>query len=312
MKKPELIVITGPTATGKSAIGVRLAKLTGGEIVSADSMQVYKYMDIGTAKPSLVEMDCVPHHMIDFISPLEDYSVALYVEDASRCVEDIIRRGKQPIIVGGTGLYIDSLITGQKFMIRGDSALRSKLEEEYDNTGGEAMLKKLHAIDAAAAARLFANDKKRIVRALEAYEITGKPISLHDLESKDHPPQYEAVRVALTYSDRADLYSKIETRVDEMMQKGLINEVRSLLNMGVSRKNTSMQAIGYKELSGVIAGEADPGDATDKIKMESRRYAKRQFTWLKRHKDMKWIVRDKSPDLDKDVHILMEYLNETK
>ena len=311
-KAAEVIVITGPTATGKSALGVCLAKLVNGEIVSADSMQVYMYMDIGTAKPTVEEMLGVPHHLLDFIPPWEDYSVARYVEDASKCVNDILGRGKLPIIVGGTGLYIDSLLKGRAFLTRGDDDLRRRLEAEYDNTGGEAMLKKLSDVDAESAAKLHANDKKRIVRAFETFMAARKPISQHDAESKALPPRYNAIKVALSFSDRADLYSRIDFRFDNMMSMGLENEVRSLLDLGVSRINTSMQAIGYKEICDAIIGGLDANDAVEKIKMESRRYAKRQLTWFRRDNDIKWLVWEKVPDIDGGVQKVMELVNEAK
>jgi len=313
-----IIVITGPTATGKSAVGVRLAKLIDGEIVSADSMQVYRHMDIGTAKPMGDEMCGVPHHLIDIIPPWEDYSVARYVEDASECVDDIFRRGKQPILVGGSGLYIDSLLAGRKFLVRGDPEQRRKLEDEFDKIGGDAMLVKLRSVDEISAAKLHSNDKKRIVRALEAFLTTGKPLSLHDLETVSLPRRYESIKFALTYSDRAELYNSIDRRVDTMITKGLIHEVRTLFDIGVSRCNTSMQAIGYKEISDVLISDPDISDAADiltaaeKIKMESRRYAKRQLTWLRRDNEIIWITWSGTPDHECGAQRLMEILYETK
>jgi len=310
MSRPKIIVITGPTATGKSALGVSLAKKFDGEIVSADSMQVYKYMDIGTAKPTIEEMRGIPHHMIDVVPPWENYSVACYVENASKCVDDILRRGKQPIVVGGTGLYIDSLLKGRTFSARGDDNLRRALEAEYDDIGGEAMLVKLREIDADRANKLHENDKKRIIRAFEAYSTEEKPISQHDAESKSIPPRYEALKVALTFADRSELYARIDRRVDEMLARGLEAEVNSLLIKGVSRSSTSMQAIGYKEIADVILDRSDSDEtvdissAVDKIKMESRRYAKRQLTWLRRDKDVKWITWDNAPDIEKGVKII--------
>jgi len=315
---PELIVITGPTATGKSALGIQLAKAVDGEIVSADSMQVYMHMIIGTAAPAADEMCGVPHHLINFIPPWEDYSVACYVPDASKCIDDILRRGKRPVLVGGSGMYIDSLIAGRNFQARGDAGLRKELEKEYDETGGEAMLIKLRDVDAESAEKLCANDKKRIVRALEAFEITGKPISEHDKESKSLPQKYKTLKIALTFSNRADLYSGIDRRVDDMISRGLINEVDSLIKMGVPRKSTSMQAIGYKEFSSVLTGDRDIidesviADIGNKIKMESRRYAKRQLTWLRRDKNVNWIIWNGTPDYNGAVLRITELLNEKK
>jgi len=303
---PKITVITGPTATGKSELGIKLAKAVDGEIVSADSMQVYKYMDIGTAKPSLVEMCGIPHHLISIISPNEGYSVARYVEDASSCIKDIIKRKKKPILVGGTGLYIDSLISGRTFSARGDSCLRKTLEKEFDALGGDAMLKKLGEIDAESAARLHPNDKKRIVRAFEIFNATGKSISQHDKETKSLPPRYDATKIALNFSQRSVLYSRIDNRVDEMMSSGLEAEVKNLLDMGVNNNNTSMQAIGYKEISSAILSGSDINDAVESVKMESRRYAKRQLTWLRRDKNVKWIVWDKTPDFNAGISMLTE------
>jgi tRNA dimethylallyltransferase len=298
MKMQKLLVITGPTATGKSAMGIQLAKQTDGEVVSADSMQIYKYMDIGTAKPTIEERGTVTHHLIDFIHPSEDYSVARYIKDASECIDDIMQRGKQPILVGGSGLYIDSLLSGRSFSARADDSLRNELEDEYNNIGGEAMLSKLGSFDPVSAAKLHVNDKKRIIRALEAFLTTGKTISEHDIETKAIPQRYNAVKYALTFSNREKLYERIDSRVDDMISRGLADEVNTLLKMGVSNKCTSMQAIGYKELSTAIADGSDIDNAIEKIKMESRRYAKRQLTWLRRDEDVKWITWDDTPDID--------------
>ena len=290
--KHQVFVITGPTAVGKSAFGAALAEKIGGEVVSADSMQIYKFMDIGTAKPGEEEKRGIKHHMLDIVPPWEDYSVARYIEDAAGCVDDILGRGKKAVIVGGTGLYIDSLISGRVFSKRGDAALRRKLEAQYDAAGGEAMLRELHQVDPDCAQKLHANDKKRIVRALEVYETTGKPISLHDTETRALPPRYAAAKFALMLSDRAKLYEHIDMRVDMMLAKGFVNEVRMLLDMGVAPNATSMQAIGYKELAAALRGGCGMDDAVEKIKMESRRYAKRQLTWLRRDKEINWLIKD--------------------
>ena len=310
-KQQRIIVITGPTATGKSALGVLLARKIDGEIVSADSMQVYKYMDIGTAKPTADEMCGVPHHLIDILPPSEDYSVARYVEDASKCIDDIFLRKKQPILVGGSGLYIDSLLAGRTFSARGDDGLRKKLEDEFEDVGGEAMLNKLREVDADSAARLHINDRKRIIRALEAFLTTGKTISEHDALTKSLPSRYDAVKVALNFSDRTELYAGIDRRVDEMMSRGLEAEVMSLLKMGISQSSTSMQAIGYKEISAALVDESDINNAVEKVKMESRRYAKRQLTWLRRDENAKWITWESLPDLDRGVREIV-VANEAK
>ncbi|MCL2046166.1 MAG: tRNA (adenosine(37)-N6)-dimethylallyltransferase MiaA [Oscillospiraceae bacterium] len=292
MNKGKVIVITGPTASGKSELGLYVAKEVGGEIVSADSMQIYRYMNIGTAKPSLKEQLSVPHHMIDIISPFDSYSAALYVKDAVSCIDGIHERGKLPIIVGGTGLYIDSLISARSFSPVSDDALRKSLEMEYEQTSGKAMLDKLKRFDEASANTLHENDKKRIVRAMEVYMLSGKTISVHDMETKSIPPRYDVVKFALTYANREILYEIINKRVDIMLEMGLYGEVLKLIEMGVPSSSTAMQAIGYKEMFAVINGECELSIAVDKIKMETRRYAKRQLTWLRRDKDIKWLYKD--------------------
>jgi len=305
MSKQKIIVITGPTATGKTALGAQLAKTANGEVVSADSMQIYKYMDIGTAKPTEAEKLGVPHHMIDIVPPWEDYSVARYIHDAALRIDDISTRGKLPILVGGTGLYIDSLLSGREFRARGDVMLRRKLETEYDDIGGAAMLEKLRAFDCDSAANLHANDRKRIVRAFEVYITDGKTISQHDRETKSLPPRYDAVKIALTLPGREELYSRIDRRVDDMLLRGFEREVRSLIDMGVTPGATSMQAIGYKEIAGVILDRSSMEDAVIKIKMESRRYAKRQLTWLRRDPDVKWRAIEKTRDIESCVRELL-------
>jgi len=293
-----VVVISGPTATGKTALGARLAKQLGGEVVSADSMQVYRRMDIGTAKPTPEEQLGIPHHMISIAEPWEEYSVSRYVEDASTFVDDILRRGKIPVIVGGTGLYIDSLIRGSGFSDKPDPALRAEIEAEYDKSGGEATLAKLAEFDPESAGKLHTNDKKRIVRAFEVFRATGRTISQHNRETKELPSRYDAVKIALNFTDRQDLYNRIDIRVDSMMSAGLEQEVRELLAAGVSPVTTAMQAIGYKELISAITGEYSVVDAVNMIKTESRRYAKRQLTWLRRDENVKWIFYEKTPDLD--------------
>ena len=295
----KVLVITGPTASGKTRLSIQLAEMYGGEIVSADSMQIYKLMDIGTAKPTVQEMRGIPHHMIDTVSPFENYSVSRYVEDASKAVDDILRRGKLPIIVGGTGLYIDSLLSGLDFMP--DSAgtgMREKFSVMYESVGGEEMLKKLAVFDPESAEKLHPNDKKRIVRAFEVYELTGKTISRHNQDSKSAPPRYDALKIALSYKHRDDLYDAINNRVDIMMETGLKSEVEKLVSLGLDKSYTSMQAIGYKEILCSISGDMPLEEAVNIIKTESRRYAKRQLSWLRRHSDIHWILWDNPPDFD--------------
>ena len=296
---PKIIVITGPTATGKTELGVRLALLTGGEVVSADSMQIYRHMDIGTAKPAPEELCGVPHHMLDVAEPWENWSAARYVEAAGACVDDILSRGRLPIIVGGTGLYIDSLIAGRNFADSpGNSGLRADLSARYDAVGGETMLCELADVDPERAAKLSPCDKKRIVRALEIYMLTGMTPTEHDEATKRVPPRYSAVKAALNFAERADLYARIDRRVDLMVEAGLFSEVRSLLNSGLDDGCTAMQAIGYKEAAAAIRGNITQDEAIELIKRESRRYSKRQITWLRRDSSVHWIIWDKKPDPD--------------
>ena len=237
--QPKIVVITGPTASGKTALGVALAQRLGGEVVSADSMQIYRGMDIGTAKPTPEEMQGVPHHMIDIADPAENYSVSRYAAQAAACVDDILARGKLPIVVGGTGLYIDSLIAGRTFADgTADTALRQELSERYDEIGGEGLLGELRKVDPERAARLHPADKKRIVRAMEVYILTGKTITQHDAETRAVPPRYDAAKIALDFADRQDLYDRIDRRVDAMVRQGLFDEVRALLAAGASMAST--------------------------------------------------------------------------
>lgn len=295
-----IIVITGPTATGKTTVGAMLAKLLDGEVVSADSMQVYKYMDIGTAKPSEAEMLGIRHHMLSIVEPGDNYSAARYISDAAKCIDDIAARGKVPILVGGTGLYIDSLISGRTFSARGDAALRKSLEDLYDRIGGEAMHKRLGKFDPISAKKLSINDKKRIVRAFEVFNTTGKTISQHDIDSRSLPDRYNATKIALAFGSRALLYSRIEKRVDSMVSNGLENEVRSLLDMGISPKATAMQAIGYRQMAQAIMQELPMEETIETIKMETRRYAKRQLSWLRRDETIRWVSWETALALGKE------------
>lgn len=293
----KILVITGPTATGKTRLSVEHAKSFNGEVVSADSMQIYRGMDIGTAKVTQAEMQGVPHHMIDIADPAEDYSVSRYVEEADKAVRDILSRGKLPIIAGGTNLYIDSLIAGLDFAERAeDAALRASLNERYDDIGGEAMLEYLRGFDPERAAKLHAADKRRIVRAIEVYTLTGETITRHDVETRKRPKRYDAVKIALTFADRTVLYDRINTRVDKMVADGLFDEVKGLLDAGLSPACTAMQAIGYKEPAAYFKGEISKDEAIELIKLSSRRYAKRQLTWLRRDGSVRWYEWPAEPD----------------
>ena len=304
----KILVVTGPTATGKTALSVELAKKLGGEIVSADSMQIYRGMDIGTAKVTKAEMQNIPHHMIDIADPSEDYSVSRYVEEADAAVRGILSRGRLPIVAGGTNLYIDSLIAGLDFAEKAeDAALRESLNKQYDDIGGEAMLEHLRGFDPERAAKLHPADKRRIVRAVEIYILTGETITRHDEETKKRPKRYDAVKIALTFADRAVLYDRINARVDKMVSDGLFDEVKGLLDSGLSPACTSMQAIGYKEPAAYFRGEMSRDEAIELIKLSSRRYAKRQLTWLRREEGVRWLRWENAPDIRAARQIATEF-----
>ena len=286
----KIVVICGPTASGKTALSIALAKAFNGEVVSADSMQIYRRMDIGTAKPTKQEMDGVPHHMLDVAEPGEAYSVSRYVEEATACVEDILSRGKLPVICGGTGLYIDGLIRGTDYQPAGtDNGIREQLEEEWEAQGAEEMMARLAAVDPDSAARLHLSDKRRILRALEVYLATGETITAHNARTKAIPPRYEAVMIGLNTEPRQILYDRIDRRVGVMLEQGLLQEVQSLLEDGLL-DGTAAQAIGYKELLAYFRGEMTLEAAADLIRQKSRNYAKRQLTWFRRDERVKWIV----------------------
>ena len=297
---PRVLVVCGPTATGKTALGIELALRYGGEIVSADSMQVYRRMDIGTAKATAQERAAVPHHMIDVAEPWEDYSVSRYVEEAAAVCEGLIGRGKLPVIVGGTGLYIDSLLSGRDFAGRqeGDESLRAALNEDYERLGGEEMLRRLGEFDPERAARLHPGDRRRIVRAMEIYRLTGETITAHDARTRSLPPRYRAFTVFLNYRERAALYERIDRRVERMAAQGLFEEVEGLLREGLSPGCTAMQAIGYKEAAMALTGQLSREEAIALIQQNSRRYAKRQLTWFGRNGDALRLQWEGTPDFD--------------
>ena len=308
---PKILVIVGPTASGKTRMAVELAQRHNGEVISADSMQIYRTMDIGTAKPTKEEMGGIPHHMIDVADPEEDFSVARYVEMAARCVDDVLERGKLPIVAGGTGLYIDSLLSGRTFApFSPDSALRGELERELAEKGGQAMLEALAQVDPEAAQRLHPNDHKRIVRALEVYRSTGKTITQHNRETQAIPPRYNALTIGLAFQDRQAMRRRIDQRVDEMVAAGLEDEVRRLLTSGISPKCTAMQAIGYKEFTQALSGEMTWQEATDVVKLRSRQYAKRQLTWFGRNPNTRWVRWDDPPEFEQGRRASTEYMEE--
>lgn len=307
--QPKLLVICGPTASGKTALGVALAQALNGEVVSADSMQIYRGMDIGTAKPTKEEMGGIPHHMLDVADPAEDYSVARYVHDADACVRDILARGKLPIVVGGTGLYIDNLIAGRDFAPF-TGAWREKLQARAREEGLPALHEELRRIDPDRAERLHPNDEKRILRALEVWYETGETITAHDERTRSLPPKYDALRVCLQFSRREDMWDRIDRRVDLMMEAGLEEEVRDLLISGVPPTATAMQAIGYKEFAAALRGEEPIAQAVAEVKLRSRQYAKRQLTWFRRTPDIRWLTWENTPDLSLGRQKVTAYMEE--
>ncbi len=309
-----IICIAGPTASGKTALAVELAKLTNGEVVSCDSMQVYRYMDIGTAKPTTEEMQGIPHHMLSVADPSEDFSVSRYCEMASPIVDGIISRGKTAIIAGGTGLYMDALIRGNSFAPFPSTGVRERLEAQADTKGMEYMLGLLQSIDPDAAARLHLKDRKRIIRALEVYYETGETITEHNRKTQEIPPKYAPVWLALEDVNRQDLYDRIDRRVDMMLHMGLMDEIRSLLSRGIPEKSTAMQAIGYKEFLSALKGETTVEAAADQVRQASRNYAKRQLTWFRRNKAIQWLRREAGENTEEIVakarQVLTNYDNE--
>ena len=285
-----IICIAGPTASGKTALAVELAKELGGEVVSCDSMQVYKRMDLGTAKPTKEEMDGIVHHMIDVAEPDEEFSVSRYCAMASPIIDDIVARGKTAIIAGGTGLYMDSLIKGNDFAPFPSTGVREKLEAEAEEVGFEAMLEKLRAIDPESAARL--TDRRRVIRALEVFFETGETITAHNKRTQAIPPRYTPLWLGLDFTERAELYRRIDLRVGIMLEQGLVKEIEDLLASGIPAKCTAMQAIGYKEFVAALDGQGTIEEAADSVRQSSRRYAKRQLTWFRRNKSIHWLTRD--------------------
>ena len=286
-----LVAVVGPTASGKTKLAVEIALRFGGEVVSADSMQVYRRMDIGTAKPTPEEMRGVPHHMIDVADPWESFSVAGYVQMARNAVADIHARGKLPVVAGGTGLYVDSLLNNIRFGEEAprDDALREELQEQARRDGGEALLEMLRAFDPGTAARLHPHNLGRIIRAIEVYRVSGVTMTEQQRRSRLEPSPYRAVRIGLGFPDRSALYERINRRVDAMVAAGLADEVRSLLATPGVRGSTAMQAIGYKEIARAVDGETTLRQAEEAVKLGTRRYAKRQMTWFGRDRSVIWL-----------------------
>ena len=306
-----IICIAGPTASGKTALAVEVAKLVNGEVVNCDSMQIYKYMDIGTAKPTEAEKQGIVHHMIDVAEPDEDFSVSRYCEMATPIVEDILARGKTAVIAGGTGLYMDSLIRGNAFAPFPSTGMREKLEAQADRVGMEFMLDQLRIIDPDSAARLHLSDRKRIIRALEVYYETGETITAHNRKTQAIPPRFRPVWLGLDFADRKDLYRRIDLRVGLMLEQGLLQEIRELLGRGIPEKCTAMQAIGYKEFLDALEGRCTIDEAADLVRQSSRHYAKRQLTWFRRNKDIHWLIRTPGDGAEEILQRARQVLQET-
>lgn len=286
--REQILALVGPTAVGKTKLSLRLAQDLKGEIISADSMQIYKGMDIGTAKASREERDLVSHHLIDIVDPDEEFSVADFQEEVDELIPKIDQQGKLPMLVGGTGLYVKSVIEGFIFPdMEKDWDLRNRLEEEAEEKGTEYVHDKLKEIDPKLADKLHPNDLRRVIRGIEVYRQTGKTSTHFKEKAKERPPRYDAVKIGL-FREREKLYDRINKRVDQMIDQGLIEEVRSLYQQGYDLELTSMQALGYKQLINHFEGEYDLEEAIRLIKRDTRHFAKRQLTWFKRDDDIKW------------------------
>ena len=304
-----IICIAGPTASGKTALAVELAKELNGEVVSCDSMYVYKRMNIGTAKPTPEEMEGIVHHMIDIVEPDEDFSVSKYCDMAAPIVDDIVSRGKTAIIAGGTGLYMDSLIKGNDFAPVPATGVREQLEAKAEKVGFEAMLAELRVIDPESADRL--KDTRRVIRALEVYYETGITMTEHNRRTQEIPPRYNPLWLGLDFSERMELYRRIDLRVSIMLEMGLIQEIQDLLASGIPEKCTAMQAIGYKEFVAALKGESTIEEAADQVRMFSRRYAKRQLTWLRRNPNIHWLTRETGSSSEEILEKARQVIRET-
>ena len=293
MDKKPLIILTGPTAVGKTSLSVRLARAVNGEIISADSMQVYRHMDIGSAKVTEKEMEGVPHHLIDILEPDEEFHVVLFQKLARQAMEEILSRGRIPIVAGGTGFYIQALLKDIDFTESEDSRqkeIRSRLEKAAAAKGGSLLLHdRLREVDPVSAGIIHANNVKRVIRALEFYELTGRPISEHNAVEREKTSPYHFLYYCLNM-DRAKLYARIDARVDAMLKAGLTEEVRRLAQMGCSREMVSMQGLGYKEILAWLEGEISLEEAVYRIKRDTRHFAKRQLTWFRREQEVRMLA----------------------
>ena len=306
---PRVLCVVGPTACGKTKMGVLLAQKYNGEVVSIDSMQIYRGMTIGTAAPRLAEMASIPHHMVAVADPDDNWSVARFTEAADYCIQEILQKNKLPVLVGGTGLYLDAIIAGRNFAPgTSGGAVRRELEQELEAKGIEPLLAQLRKVDPVSAEKLHPSDTKRIIRALEVYRESGKTISQHNAETQSLPKKYAPIYIGLAFRDREDMKTLIDRRVDKMMAEGLPEEVRALRDAGVPRNSTALQAIGYKELLPALDGERTMAEAAEEIKLRSRQYAKRQLTWLRRNPDIHWIFWEKERNFAAAFQIATEIL----
>lgn len=310
MKKP-LIILTGPTAVGKTALSIKLARAIDGEIISADSVQVYRRMDIGSAKITKQEMEGIPHYLIDVLEPKEDFNVMVFQQMAKKAMDEIYARGKIPIITGGTGFYIQAVLNDISFTeTDADDELRKKLEEEAEQNGAEVLHQKLQEVDPKAAEEIHPNNVKRVIRALEFFLETGKKISEHNAAERQKESPYNFAYFVLNM-DRHKLYSRIELRIDQMLEAGLVEEVRQLKQEGCQKGMVSMQALGYKEILSWLNGECTFDEAIYILKRDTRRFAKRQLTWFRREKDVCWIEKEQyDNDEDRILNAMIRILYE--
>lgn len=306
--KDNLLVLTGPTGIGKTAISIDIAKKLKGEIISADSMQIYRYMDIGTAKITLEEMDSIPHYMLDIVYPDEEFTVADFKNKSEKYIEKINKSGKLPILTGGTGLYLNSIVYELKFTkVEANEELRKEYDYLADMYGNQYIHDELYKVDAISANRININDRQRIIRALEIFYETGKPMSYYNKNFRKETEKYNLTMIGLTM-DRAKLYSRINKRVDFMIEEGLIDEVRKLMDMGYSTELVSMQGIGYKEIISYLEGEAKLDETIEILKRNTRRYAKRQLTWFRRDNRIKWIDINQYDSIEEVSETIISYI----
>lgn len=307
---PKIVCVVGPTACGKTTLGVLLAKRCNGEVVSADSMQIYRGLTIASAAPTEAEMDGVPHHMVAVAEPAERWSAARYAREAVPIVDGILARGKVPVLVGGTGLWLDAVVRGHGFAGgHAGGTVRQTLFRRLEAEGIEPLLAELRRVDPEAAERLHPSDRKRILRALEVYLETGETITAYNERTAGLPPRYDAVWIGLQFADREDMKALIDRRVDDMVERGLIGEVRALLREDLPRDATVLQAIGCKEFAAVLEGERTEAEAVAEVKLRSRQYAKRQLTWLRRNPAIHWIYWEKNRDFARALRISTEILS---